>query len=163
LTAGPGMYPWDPGINVRASALGTIARARGKDAVAMLVDATGSDQPRPIRQTAANLLGGGGAANRDPRGEDALERLTAPVEDRGIRMTALNALAASGDSARATAVALRAMGDPDPLFAAAAAGLVGRVGGTAGKPTLAEALKKETRVTVRAAMTRVLQGGGGGR
>ena len=78
-------------------------------------------------------------------------------------MTALNALAASGDSARATAVALRAIGDPDPLFAAAAAGLVGRVGGTAGKATLAEALKKETRVTVRAAMTRVLQGGGGGR
>ena len=163
LTAATAMYPSDPSINVRASALVTIARARGKDAVAMLVDATSPDQPRPIRQTAANLLGATAGATRDPRGEDALERLTAPAEDRGIRMTALNALAASGDSARATAVALRAIGDPDPLFAAAAAGLVGRVGGTAGKATLAEALKKETRVTVRAAMTRVLQGGGGGR
>ena len=44
-----------------------------------------------------------------------------------------------------------------------AATVVRRVGGTVGKAKLVEALKKETRVTVRSAMTRVLQGERGSR
>ena len=159
LAAATAMYPSDPNITVRQAALVTIARAKSPDALQLLVDATGEGQPAPLRGTAANLLG----ASRDRRAGDALERLTAAVEDRGLRTTGLNALAATGDSARATAVALRALGDYDPLFAVEAVALVRRVGGAAGKAKLVEALKKETRVTVRSAMTRVLQGEGGSR
>ena len=80
--------------------------------------------------------------------------MTDPKEDRILRTSALQALAASGDSARALTVALRGVGDYDPLYAVAAVGVVGQIGGPSGKDKLQAALKTETRVTVRAAMVR---------
>jgi aminopeptidase N len=148
------LYSTDPSNTVRAQALVTVARARGKGAVPLLVDATGADQARTLRVTALELLGG----IRDPRGEDALERLTASAEDRNLRAEALESLAATGDSARATAVALRYLGDYDPLFAVAAVQVVGRVGGADGKAKLTAALPGEKRVTVRLAIQRALAG-----
>ncbi len=67
------------------------------------VRSAGTDQPGGIRSTAVRWLG----RLRDPRAEDVLERLTATNEDRGLRTSALNALVSTGDSARATAVAIR--------------------------------------------------------
>jgi aminopeptidase N len=148
------LYSTDPSNTVRAQALVTVARARGKGAVPLLVDATGADQARTLRVTALELLGG----IRDPRGEDALERLTASAEDRNLRAEALESLAATGDSARATAVALRYLGDYDPLFAVAAVQVVGRVGGADGKAKLTAAVPGEKRVTVRLAIQRALAG-----
>jgi aminopeptidase N len=147
-----GMYTTDPSLSVRQTALVIYAQGTGRETIPMLIAMTGPDQPMLLRFTAATLL----RAYRDPRALDALERLAAPVEDRGLRTRALTSLAATGDSARAAAVALRAVGDYDPLFAVAAVGVVARIGGAAGKAQLAEALKKETRVTVRQAMTRAL-------
>ena len=46
--------------------------------------------------------------------------------------------------------------DADPLFAAQAVQVLARVGGAAGKARLEDALKRETRVTVRSAEARVL-------
>jgi aminopeptidase N len=151
LAAAREMYASDPNLGVRQSALATISRSGSPDAFPMLVEATGAGRPFGIRLTAAQLLG----ERRERRAGDALERMTAVAEDRAVRTTGLNALAATGDSARATAVALRAVGDYDPLFAVAAVDVVGRVGGAAGKALLLEALKKETRITVRQAIQRV--------
>jgi HEAT repeat protein len=148
------MYATDPANTVRETALATLARARAPDALPLLVAATAPDQARALRTTAAQLLG----HYREPRGEDALERLTANVEDRDLRAGALESLATTGDSARATAVALRYLGDYDPLFAVAAVQVVGRVGGADGKARLTAALAAEKRVTVRQAIQRVLNG-----
>jgi HEAT repeat protein len=104
-----------------------------------------------MRVTAAELLRG----YRDPRAEDALERLTASAEDRNLRQQALQSLAAT-DSARAAAVALRYLGDYDPLFAVSAVGVVARVGGADGKAKLTQALAAERRVTVRRAIQQAL-------
>ena len=76
--------------------------------------------------------------------------------DRNVRTQALNAIAASGDSARATALALRLIGDYDPLFASAAVRVVGRVGGADGRAKLAQAVRAERRVYVRLAMQQML-------
>jgi aminopeptidase N len=150
--AASAMFTADPSNTVREQALMTVARARGKDAIPLLVAATGVDQPRSLRTTAGQVLAG----YRDPRAEDALERLTASSEDRNIRTGALQGLAATGDSARATTVALRYLGDYDPLFAVAAVQVVGRVGGADGKAKLTAALPGEKRVTVRLAIQRAL-------
>ena len=72
--------------------------------------------------------------------------MTATTEDRDLRTTALNALAATGDSARASALALHLIGDYDPLFAAAAVRVLARTGGDAGKAQLREAMAHEPRV-----------------
>jgi aminopeptidase N len=159
LTTAKAMYATDPNIEVRLAALTVIGRTKGPETFQLLVDATGESQPPAHRSIAALLLG----MTRDRRAGDALERLTAPGEERTLRSAGLRALAVTGDSVRAAAAAFRAIGDYDPLFAVTAVEVLGRVGGAAGKAKLAEALKKETRVTVRSAMTRVLQGAGGGR
>jgi aminopeptidase N len=143
----------DPSNTVRRAALEVIARAHGKDAVDLLVAATAPDQSFYTRITSAQLL----SQLRDPKALNALERLTAATEDRNLRTTGLNGLAATGDSARATAVALSFIGDYDPLFASAAVRVVGRVGGEAGKTKLREAQKQETRVLVRAAMEQAVK------
>ncbi|MFI5235778.1 MAG: M1 family aminopeptidase [Gemmatimonadales bacterium] len=147
-----GIYQNEPANHVRRVALGILARARGKEALPMLLAASGPAQPAAIRALAANFLGRVGG----PEAEDALEHLTASVETRNLRTTAIHALAATGDSARATSVALKAMGDYDPLFAVQAVRVAARMGGAAGKAALAEALKTETRVTVRATLEEVL-------
>jgi HEAT repeat protein len=152
LTAATAMYTTDPNDDVRAVALAVIASQKGKDALPTLLAAVGPDQTANMRFTAMGFL----SHLRDPRSEDALERTTATVEDRNIRQVALQFLAATGDSARATAVALRLIPDYDPLFAVTAVQVVGQVGGEAGKAKLKDALKKETRVFVRAAMERAL-------
>ena len=97
----------------------------------------------------------------DPKALDALERLTANTEDRNIRTSGLQALAASGDSARAAAVALRLIADPDPLFASAAVRTAGRVGGAAARAKLQQELATEKRVFVRLAIQQVLAPAGG--
>ncbi|MGH7590148.1 MAG: HEAT repeat domain-containing protein, partial [Gemmatimonadales bacterium] len=146
------MYQSDPNDPVRQTALAILAQARGKDALPLLVAASGPDNTAGMRYTAARQLGrlGGTAA------EDALVKLTASVETRSLRGLALNALAATGDSARATSEALSHLGDYDPLFAVQAVYTAGRMGGVAGKAKLAEWRKTERRVTVNAAIDRVL-------
>jgi aminopeptidase N len=146
------MYATDPSDGVRVTALGVIAQAKGKGALDMLIAATGLDQSFAMRLTAAGFL----AHIRDSRGEDALEKLTATSEDRNTRTIALQSLAQTGDSARATTLALSLIGDYDPLFASSAVRVAAQVGGEKGKTALKDALKKETRVLVRLAMTQAL-------
>ena len=152
LTAATALYTTDPNDDVRGVALAVIASAKGKDALPTLLAAVAPDQTAGMRFTAMNFL----SHFRDPQSEDALERTTATVEDRNIRQVALQSLAATGDSARATSVALRLIGDYDPLFAVSAVRVVAQVGGDAGKAKLRDALKKETRVFVRLAMRNAL-------
>ena len=135
-----------------SAALAVIASVKGKDALPTLLAAVGPDQTANMRFTAMGFL----SRLRDPQAEDALERTTATVEDRNLRQVALQSLAATGDSARATSVALRLIGDYDPRFAVSAVQVVGQVGGDAGKAKLRDALKKETRVFVRVAMQNAL-------
>jgi hypothetical protein len=54
-------------------------------------------------------------------------------------------------------VALRAIADSDPIYAIGAVRVVGRVGGAAARDRLREVEKRETRVTVRAAIEQVLE------
>jgi aminopeptidase N len=145
------LYERDPSNAVRRAAL-TILAETGRDAVALVVAATAPGAPSSLRAQAAYLL----RRFRDPQAEEALVRLMAPSETRQLRATALESLAASGDSARATATALGFLGDYDPLFAVEAVGVVGQMGGAAGKARLQEELKRETRVTVRREEARVL-------
>jgi len=142
----------DPSNTVRRAALTILARARAANALDLLTAAAGPDQPFVTRLVAAQLLG----ERRDPGAKPPLERLTAATEDRNLRTAGLEGLVATGDSARATAVALSYIGDSDPLFAAAAVRVVGRVGGATGKAKLEEARKQETRVLVRAAIDQAL-------
>jgi aminopeptidase N len=150
-TVATAMYATDPSNTVRQAALAIIAQAKGTEALDLLLGAA-ADQPLGIRLTAFHFLG----LQHDSRALDALERMTASNEDRVVRTQALNALAASGNSARATAVALRLIGDYDPLFASAAVRVVGRVGGADGRAKLAQAMGTERRVYVRLAMQQVL-------
>src|SRR5579859_5999480 len=148
------MYTADPANTVRAGAMQILARLRGAGVVPLLVEAASPGHARSLRGTAVNALG----RIRDPRGADALERMTAPVEDRGLRTAALHALLMSGDSARATSVALKYLGDYDPLFAVAAVQVLARAGGAPGRAKLTTALATEKRVTVRRAIQGVLGG-----
>src|SRR5579859_4629432 len=148
------MYTADPANTVRAGAMQILARLRGAGVVPLLVEAASPGNARSLRGTAVNALG----RIRDPRGADALERMTAPVEDRGLRTAALHALLMSGDSARATSVALKYLGDYDPLFAVAAVQVLARAGGAPGRAKLTTALATEKRVTVRRAIQGVLGG-----
>jgi len=152
LAAATPLYTTDPNDDMRSVALAVIAAVRGKAALPTLLEAVSPDRTANMRFTAMNFL----AHIRDPQSEDALERTTATVEDRNIRQVALQSLAATGDSARATALALRLIGDYDPLFAVTAVQVVGQVGGEAGKAKLRDAMKKETRVFVRLAMKNAL-------
>ena len=152
LPAAESMYASDPNAVVRQTALASLAEIRGKDVLPVLVAATAPSNTLGIRATAARYLGrfGGSAA------EDALVKLLDPIETRALRGTALNDLTATGDSARATTEALKHLGDYDPLFAVQAVYTVGRMGGAGGKAKLAEWRKTEKRVTVNAAIDRVL-------
>ncbi len=146
------MYRNDPDNQVRGTALATIANARKDAALDLLVAASGPDQVAGIRFTAINFL----SRMHDPRAEDALERLTATTEDRNLRQAALTGLARTGDSTRASALALRLIGDYDPLFSVTAVHVVGMVGGASGKARLAELMPAESRVFVKAEMQKVI-------
>lgn len=141
------MYRTDPNNGVRDQALFLLAR-RGIAALPLLLEAVGPENLAGIRSTAAEAL----AQIHDPRALDALERLTATNETRDLRTTALQLLAATGDNARAASVALRAVGDYDPLFAVQAVRVAMRTGGADARAKLTAALRTERRVTVRAAI-----------
>ncbi|HEX4600640.1 MAG TPA: M1 family aminopeptidase [Gemmatimonadales bacterium] len=137
----------DPSNAVRETALEILAQVKGRDALPVLVAATGPLESNDVRITAARQL----RQFRDAGAEDALVRLTAPSEPRDLRGAALRDLAQTGDSARAAATAAGLLDDADPLLAAQAVQVLAQVGGTAGKARLQDALKRETRVTVRSA------------
>ena len=149
----PGLFATDPSNAVRGAALATIARIK-----------------RGGRARAPGAGRGDGSARGDPphRGELSAKapglksgRRVGASHDAergaGLRTAALDALAASGDSARATRLALRLIADPDPLFARAAVVDAGKVGGAQARAALAAALPKETRVFVRIAMQDALK------
>ncbi len=144
------MYASDPSDAARQAALAVIAEGRGAGALDLLLAAAAPGQPFGTIYTAMNYLG----KIHDPRALDDLERLTANSEDRNLRTAALNTLAASGDSARATTLALRLVSDPDPLFAVAAVRAAARVGGADAKAQLKQVLPHESRVFVRLAIQR---------
>ena len=144
------MYRADPNNGVRRQAVSVLA-SRGVAALSLLLDAAGADKSPTVRYAAVDGL----TPIHDPQATAALERMTAASETRDMRTTALDALA-HNDPARATTVALRAVGDYDPLFAVAAVQTAAQVGGDAAKAQLALALRTETRVTVRSAITRAL-------
>jgi len=152
LAAATTMYPSDPSDAVRSAAMAIIARVNGAAALDMLLEASRTGQTFTMRATAAQWLG----RSKDPRAVDALVAMTEPVEDRNLRTTALNSLVSTGDSIRVSALALRLIGDYDPLFAVAAVRVLARTGGEAGKAQLREAMARETRVTVRLAMQQAL-------
>jgi aminopeptidase N len=152
LTAAEQLYAGDPDDQVRAVALRLMARFEPAAALPALLDAVRSGRPPALRYAAA----GGLARSRLPAAAAALEQLTAPAEDRGLRSYGLNLLAQQGDTARAVAAATRYLEDPDPLFAASAVSVLGRVGGAEARTTLRSRLGAEQRVRVRAAIERVL-------
>jgi aminopeptidase N len=149
--AAAAIYASDPSDAARQVALGVIARAQAAGALDLLVAAVGPGQPFGIRFTALQFL----QKSHDPKAQDALERLTANTEDRNLRMSGLDGLAAS-DSARGAAAALRLIADPDPLLAAMAVRVAARVGGPAARTRLQQALPQEKRVSVRLAMQQAL-------
>jgi aminopeptidase N len=142
----------DPDNAVRAAALGLLARLGGASALPGLLAAAQPGQALNLRFTAAAGLARFGGREAMA----ALERLTAPSEDRNIRTAGLNLLA-QADTARAAAVAARALDDPDPLFAATAVRVLARVGGAGARATLQARLGTETRVRVRSAIEGVLR------
>jgi aminopeptidase N len=146
------MYRLDPETDVRAAALGIYARASGVAAVPILMTASAPGHAFAIRATAVGAL----SRLRDSRAADALERLTDPSEPRELRQAGLRGLVAAGDSATALAAAGRALHDPDPLFAAAAVRILGRLGTPTARAELAEAGKVERRVLVKQAIAQAL-------
>ena len=174
----------DPSSEVRATAIGALARSDTAAVQATAVDLIEHD-PSAFVQVAAlrvydptlapsgtallvdRVLHGRTHAMRstaaerllrkpDAAGAAALEAATRPEETRDLRTTALRILARWPDNSHAIAVATRSLADGDPLFAEAAARQLGAIGGDAGRATLQSALEKEQRVTVRAAITAAL-------
>ncbi|HET8650933.1 MAG TPA: HEAT repeat domain-containing protein, partial [Gemmatimonadales bacterium] len=144
------MYRNDPSTYVHAVALTYYARLAGPAADSMLVDAT-APGPLMVRQSAVAELG----KRKGAAVADALAKLTDPTEPRTLRSQAIAALARV-DNARAAQVATQRLGDYDPLFAVQAVRTLARTGGANGKATLRKALKSETRVTVKAAISQAL-------
>ena len=151
--AAQAMLKSDPNDAARTTALAAYARGAGAAAVPELIAATAVGLPMGFRATAAAYLG----RLKDPRGADALERLTASSEPRDLRVGALHALTQLADTAHAVAVATKGIGDYDPLYAVQAVQVLGRIGGTAGRATLERAQTGEKRVTVKAAIAQALK------
>ena len=139
----------DPSAAVQAAALSVYDPALAPEGTALLVDRVRRGGSLDVRGTAASRL----LRRPDAAGLAALEAAARPEEPRTLRTEALNLLAAWPDRARGAAVAAQYLADPDPLFAAAAARTLGRVGGPAAHPALDAALARARRVTVRAALT----------
>jgi aminopeptidase N len=148
------MYRTDPSSTVRAAALAVYARVDGLKAMPLLVEATKPGNPLVERGTAGAML----AQLHTPEAFDALARLTDPSEVRELRGVGLRGLFATGDTARAIAVATKALTDYDPLFSEAAVRALGRLGTPAARAALEAQLKTETRVSVKAAIERALGG-----
>jgi aminopeptidase N len=146
------MYQADPNTWVRIAALQVLASDSSAEALPLIVQATAVTEPTPLRGAAADLLKG----YRGRESADALAKLTDPSEPRDLRKVALDALTEQGDSTRAAELAARYLADYDPIFAATAAGALAKVGGASGRAKLVAEERKETRVTVRAAIVRAL-------
>ncbi len=149
-----GLYEHDPSSNVRATALGVFARTGAPDALDTLVMASTPGRPLSIRQTATMAL----SRLRAPAAVDALARLTDPSEVRRLRSVGLQGLLATGDTARILEVASRGLKDYDPLYAQVAVRVLARLGTPEAKARLKAAEKTETRVHVRDAIERALEG-----
>ncbi len=142
----------DPSDRVLEVSLGVLSRTEGAAALPALLAEIGPGVPLGVRFSAAAGL----ARVKGPEAAAALERLTAPSEDRALRTYGLNLLPQQGDTARAVALATRYLDDPDPLYAEAAVSVLGRFGGAAGRARLAARAAGEPRVHVRAAIERAL-------
>jgi HEAT repeat protein len=152
-TPAESMYRTDPNTRVRGTALRIFAEVVGSRALPLLVSATNAGLPSPLRMTAAREL----AKFEDPRATNALEQLTLPGEPRDLRIVGLACLAQQRDSVRAAAVAARYLDDEDPLFASAAARVLGSVGGDEGRARLRAREANENRVTVKRAIAEILK------
>ncbi len=139
----------DPSAVVQASALGVYDPAIAPQGTAFLVERLRGPGSLLVRQAAAARL----LRRPDAAGFAALEAAALPEEPRALRTVALRLIAGWPDRARAGAAVARYLADPDPLFAVAAAGAVGRIGAAGARATLDAALAGERRVTVRAALT----------
>jgi HEAT repeat protein len=144
----------DPSFYVQEAALSVYDPAIAPQGTALLVDRIQHGGSLGVRVGAAERL----ARKPDAAGLDALESMTAEKEPRAIRTIALTLLSEWPDKTRGVAVASRYLNDGDPLFASAAAETLGKIGGDAGKTALRRAAASESRVTVKAAIARSLQG-----
>jgi aminopeptidase N len=143
----------DRSFGVQSTALGVYDPNLAREGTALLVDRVRNGGSLTVQATAASRL----VLHPDSAGTAAIEALTLPVEPRGARQHALTLLGRLPDKSRAVAVATRYLGDGDQLFAVSAVQMLGRVGGTEARAALQTAREHETRVTVRAAMDRVLE------
>ncbi|MEO8200496.1 MAG: M1 family aminopeptidase [Gemmatimonadota bacterium] len=142
----------DRSFNVQQQALAVYNPAIAPEGTALLIDRVKNGGSLGVRLTAAGRL----LKKPDAEGAAAIEALTATVEPRNARQTALNILSQWPDKTRVIGVATKYLNDGDPLFAVSAVFTLGRIGGDSGKAVLRQAMAKETRVTVRAAMQQVL-------
>ncbi|GJG89172.1 aminopeptidase [Gemmatimonadetes bacterium T265] len=145
----------DPSTAVQTAALSVYDPALAPEGTALLVDRVAHGGSLGMRGVAASRL----VRRPDAAGLAALEAATSPDEPRELRVEALRLLAAWPDRTRAVAVATRSLADADPLFAVAAARQLGAIGGPGGRTTIAGALARESRVTVRAALSAALGAG----
>ncbi|HEV7705852.1 MAG TPA: HEAT repeat domain-containing protein, partial [Gemmatimonadaceae bacterium] len=145
----------DPDFFVQVAALSVYDPAIAPQGTALLVDRINHGGSLGVRLAAAEQL----LRKPDAAGLAALESLTETQETRAARTTALNLLARWPDKAPAIATATKYLSDGDPLFAVAAATVLGRIGGEPGKVTLRSAESSESRVTVKAAIVRALARG----
>jgi hypothetical protein len=143
----------DPSFHVQEQALTVYDPAVAPEGTALLVDRIAHGGSIGVRLAAAQRL----ARKPDAAGLDALESMTAEKEPRGVRTSALTLLAEWPDKTRGVAVATRHLNDGDPLFASAAADILGKLGGDVAKAALRKAADAESRVTVKAAIAKALR------
>jgi aminopeptidase N len=146
------MITTDPSFYVQEAALSVYDPAVAPQGTALLVDRIAHGGSLGVRLTAAQRL----ARKPDAAGLDALESMTAEKEPRQMRTTALTLLSEWPDKTRGVAVATRHLNDGDPLFASAAADVLGKIGGETAKSALRKAAMAESRVTVKAAIAKAL-------
>ena len=145
----------DPSFYVQQAALSVYDPAVAPQGTALLVDRVKHGGSLGVQLTAARRL----LSSPDAAGLAALEAMTATEETRAARTMALDLLAEWPDRTSAVAVATRSLSDGDPLFAVAAANVLGRIGGAAGRASLERASAGEQRVTVKAAIVKALAPG----
>jgi len=146
------LIPTDPSFYVQTQGLSVYDPSRAPEGTALLISRIRNGGSHEVRTTAAERL----HLKPDAAGLDALESMTDVSEPRNVRETALGLLADWPETSRAVAVAMRHLGDGDPLFASDAVRTLARIGGERAKATLTAALATESRVTVKAAMRRAL-------
>jgi hypothetical protein len=137
---------------VRRQALSVYDPAIATEGTALLVAQITHGGSNNVRTAAAARL----LRKPDEPGRSALEGMTAASEPRNVRTFALGLLAKWPNTETASRIATRGLTDGDPLFASYAAATLGRIGGAPGRSVLEQALKLESRVTVRAAIANAL-------